>query len=143
MRQRIYEGTWEEIAVCASELKGRKVRLIVLDAISGEEKTPPSNSLAEALKGKVGIIEGASPESFYPNRRKICGINAGKTAKKRGIILILCDASALIAVLSRNDNNHQRCKVCHRSNTPLLVLGFVVSIQPRRKGDRLSQKLLL
>ncbi len=57
----IYEGTWEEIASHASELTGRRVRLTVLDLISDEEKTPPGYPLAEALKEKVGIIEGASP----------------------------------------------------------------------------------
>ena len=62
MTQPIYEGTWEEIASIASELTGRRVRLTVLDLISDEQKTPPSDSLAEVLKGKVGIIEGASPD---------------------------------------------------------------------------------
>ncbi|NCT43132.1 MAG: hypothetical protein GPJ35_06955 [Microcystis aeruginosa G11-09] len=82
MRQRIYEGTWEEIAVCASELKGRKVRLIVLDAISGEEKTPPSNSLAEVLKGKVGIIEGASPALSTQTGEKFAELMQEKQLKR-------------------------------------------------------------
>ena len=54
MKQAIYEGTWEEIASHASELTGRRVRLTV------EVRTPPCYSLAEALKGKVGIIDEAS-----------------------------------------------------------------------------------
>lgn len=61
MTQTIYEGKWEEIASHASELKGRQVRLTVLDQISDEGQISPCHSLAEALKGKVGIIEGASP----------------------------------------------------------------------------------
>ena len=62
MTQPIYEGTWEEIVSHASELTGRRVRLTVLDHISDEVNTPPGYSLAEALQGKVGIIEGASPD---------------------------------------------------------------------------------
>ena len=62
MTQPIYEGTWEEIASHASELTGLRVRLTVLDQNSDEVKTPPCQSLAEALNGKVGIIEGASPD---------------------------------------------------------------------------------
>ncbi len=62
MTQPIYEGTWEEIASHASELSGRRVRLTVLDQIPDEVRTPPCYSLAEALKGKVGIIDGASPD---------------------------------------------------------------------------------
>lgn len=60
MKQSIYEGTWEEILSCASELKGRRVRVTVLDLVSDEEETIHNNSLAESLRGKVGIIEDAS-----------------------------------------------------------------------------------
>ena len=62
MTQEIYEGTWEEIVSHASELAGRRVRLMVLDQLPEQNEKSEYYSLADALNGKVGIIDGASPD---------------------------------------------------------------------------------
>jgi hypothetical protein len=82
MLQQTIEGTWEEIAAYASELKGRRVRLTVLDSVSDEEKIPSSNSLAEVLKGKVGIIEGVSPDLSTHTGEKFAELMQEKQLKR-------------------------------------------------------------
>jgi hypothetical protein len=82
MTQPIYEGTWEEIASIASELTGQRVGLTVLDLISDEQKTPPSDSLAEVLKGKVGIIEGVSPDLSTHTGEKFADLMQEKQLKR-------------------------------------------------------------
>lgn len=62
MKQTNYEGTWEEILTHTSELKGKKVKLTVIDDTEQHQTKAESKSLSEVLKGKIGIIEGASPE---------------------------------------------------------------------------------
>lgn len=82
MTQPIYEGTWEEIVSHASELKDRRVRLTVLEPITDEDKTALDYSLAEALKGKVGIIEEASPELSTHTGGKFAELMQEKYLKK-------------------------------------------------------------
>ncbi len=82
MTQPIYEGTWEEIASHASELKGRRVRLTVLDQIPDEVTIPPCHSLAEALKGKVGIIDEASPDLSTHTGEKFAELMQEKYLKR-------------------------------------------------------------
>jgi hypothetical protein len=60
MAQIIYEGTREEILSHASDLKGKQVKLTVIDDVEPQMTLP--KSLASLLKGKIGIIEGASPD---------------------------------------------------------------------------------
>ena len=62
MTQTNYEGTWEEILTHTSELRGKKVKLTVIDDTEQPQIKVESKSLSEVLKGKIGIIEGASPE---------------------------------------------------------------------------------
>ncbi|MEM9276835.1 MAG: hypothetical protein AAGA80_28430 [Cyanobacteria bacterium P01_F01_bin.143] len=62
MVQPIYEGTWEEIGSHTSELAGRRVRLMVLDQLPEQSEKSEYSSLADALSGKVGIIDGTSPD---------------------------------------------------------------------------------
>ena len=62
MVQPIYEGTWEEIVSHASEFAGRRVRLMVLDQLPEQNEKSEHYFLADALNGKVGIIDGASPD---------------------------------------------------------------------------------
>ncbi len=82
MTQPIYEGTWEEIASHSSELTGRRVRLTVLDQISEDKKTSPDYSLAEALKGKIGIIEGTSPDLSNHTGEKFAELMQEKHLKR-------------------------------------------------------------
>ena len=62
MAEQIYEGTWEEIVSHTSELAGRRVRLMVLDQLPEQSEKSEYYSLADALSGKVGILDGASPD---------------------------------------------------------------------------------
>jgi len=60
MAQIIYEGTWEEILSHASEFRGKQVKLTVIEEV--EPQTTLPKSLASVLKGKIGIVEGTSPD---------------------------------------------------------------------------------
>ena len=62
MAQQIYEGTWEEIVSHSSELAGRRVRLMILDQSPEQSEKSEHYSLADALSGKLGILDGASPD---------------------------------------------------------------------------------
>jgi hypothetical protein len=60
MKQRIFEGTWEEILLHAPELVGQRVRLTVLS----NENLKPQNvvTLDRILKGKVGRVQFQPPD---------------------------------------------------------------------------------
>jgi hypothetical protein len=54
MKQKILEGTWEEILLHASELSGQRVRLTILtDPVSSR---PLTESLDKLLQGRVGRV---------------------------------------------------------------------------------------
>ncbi len=55
MKQRSFEGTWEEILRYAPELSGHRVRLTVLS----NESSDPQNetTLEQVLKGRVGRVQ--------------------------------------------------------------------------------------
>ena len=59
MDYRTIEGTWEEVLEHGDELAGHRVKVIVL-----EEKGTPQ-SLAEALKGKIGVLEFDVPADLH------------------------------------------------------------------------------
>ena len=59
MEQQVLEGTWEEIALHAEELKGQRVRLTVL----GDQKEAEPNSKAEPLDA-MGWPVGFFEETF-------------------------------------------------------------------------------
>ena len=82
MAQQTYEGTWEEIVVHAAQLVGKRVKLIVLDEISESRESLPTRSLAETLKGKVGIVDGASPNLSENTGKKFADIVAEKHRKQ-------------------------------------------------------------
>ena len=58
--EQIIEGTWEEIAARADELRGKKLRVTVLE--------PPAKSrydgmtLAEIFAGRTGVIDNLPPD---------------------------------------------------------------------------------
>lgn len=54
MKQRTFEGTWEEILLHAPELVGQRVKLTVLSS----EQAEPQQSVAldQILKGRVGRV---------------------------------------------------------------------------------------
>ncbi|MEM9567017.1 MAG: hypothetical protein AAF974_01820 [Cyanobacteria bacterium P01_E01_bin.34] len=59
MDYRTIEGTWEEVLEHSDELAGHHVKVIVLQ----EESKP--QTLAEALKGKIGLLEFDVPEDLH------------------------------------------------------------------------------
>ncbi|MEH2364877.1 hypothetical protein [Nostoc sp.] len=52
MEQQTFEGTWEEILLRASELTGRRVRLIILTNETSSD--PSTDTLDKSLQGRVG-----------------------------------------------------------------------------------------
>jgi hypothetical protein len=74
------EGTWEEIAARADEFKGHRVQLIVLDVPSGlTNGNGESQSLAEALTGKIGTVKGPPKESLLEIVERIGAIEGMPT----------------------------------------------------------------
>jgi len=53
------EGTWEEVMRHSPQLKGHRVKVIVLDKVVSEEAAlkPKKRSLEEALDGLVGTVD--------------------------------------------------------------------------------------
>lgn len=56
------EGTWEEIVAQASELAGRRVRLIVLPEDVPETPPPKNHSTAQSLLKFAGTWKGEDVE---------------------------------------------------------------------------------
>ncbi len=54
MEQQTFEGTWEEILLRASELTGRRVRLIILT--NETSSYPSTDTLDKSLQGRVGQV---------------------------------------------------------------------------------------
>jgi hypothetical protein len=63
MKQRIFEGTWEEILLHAPELVGQRVRLTVLS----NENLKPQNVVT--LDRQSGASSVSTPGSFYTYKR--------------------------------------------------------------------------
>jgi len=90
MSQLVLEGKWEEIAAHADELKGKNVKLIVLEegAVNGEVEERP---LPELLEGLVGVIDSrqASTEPLNQSETKDDAFGQGVIEKlmKQGLRL--------------------------------------------------------
>lgn len=61
MEGQVFEGTWEEIALHAAELAGRRVRLTVLSDERSENTIVSEKSLDKMLQGRVGNVH------FHPS----------------------------------------------------------------------------
>lgn len=62
MTLKTFEGSWEDIQAHTNELTGHRVRVTVLDSLDTNPQNQQGMSLAEKLRGKVGTVEGASPD---------------------------------------------------------------------------------
>jgi hypothetical protein len=56
----ILEGLWEELVRHAELLKGKRVRIVVLEPPEADE--PPSGASAHPLTQIIGIAEGGEPD---------------------------------------------------------------------------------
>ncbi|MCC5617118.1 hypothetical protein LC605_18945 [Nostoc sp. CHAB 5836] len=54
MEQQTFEGTWEEILLRASELRGRRVKLIILTNETSSDAS--TDTLDKSLQGRVGQV---------------------------------------------------------------------------------------
>lgn len=54
MEQQTFEGTWEEILLRASELAGRRVKLIILTNETSSDAS--TDTLDKSLQGRVGKV---------------------------------------------------------------------------------------
>jgi hypothetical protein len=70
VQQQVLEGTWEEIARHAEELKGRRVRLTVLtegDAEKRQGEGPrPNEAMLQAMREAEEIQRGMNPKPVPP-----------------------------------------------------------------------------
>ena len=57
---RIIEGTWEEIAARADELRGKTLRVEVVDAST--KSRYEGMSVAEMFAGRTGVIDNLPPD---------------------------------------------------------------------------------
>ena len=62
MTLKTFEGSWEDIQAHTDELTGHRVRVTVLDSAENHPQEQQRRSLADQLRGKVGTVEGASPD---------------------------------------------------------------------------------
>ena len=59
----IIEGTWEEIAARAEELRGKKLRVEVVEApVQRETEAQKQQRLHKSLEGLVGTIDNLPPD---------------------------------------------------------------------------------
>lgn len=77
------EGTWEEILAHAPELAGHRLRVTVLESLETEQTETKRPSLAETLRGKIGILDGASPDLSQKTGEKFTSLMEEKYSSKR------------------------------------------------------------
>lgn len=76
MKQRTFEGTWEEILLHASELIGQRVKLTVLSADEPELQQPVT--LDQLLQGKLGRVRFQPPNLSTRTKEAFADIMADK-----------------------------------------------------------------
>lgn len=79
----VLEGRWEEICARASELRGRRVRLIILREVE-ERASAPHASMLEFLGDYVGSVRG-SDESVAEQAEAIIGEILAEKARAEGL----------------------------------------------------------
>lgn len=85
MEERVLEGTWEEIALHAAELSGRRVRLTILTDGESENTVAPE-TLDKMLKGRVGKVN-FQPSNVSENTGKAFTDIVAEKYKKQGFNL--------------------------------------------------------
>ena len=83
MAQQILEGTWEEIALHAAELSGRRVRLTILTEQQSENAVTPEETLDKMLLGRVGKVN-FQPSNLSENTGKAFTDIVAEKYKKQG-----------------------------------------------------------
>lgn len=86
MEQQVFEGTWEEIAVHAAELSGRRVRLTILSEQQSENAVASEETLDKMLKGKVSNVN-FQPSDISENTGKAFTDIVTEKYKKQGLDL--------------------------------------------------------
>ena len=77
------EGTWEEILAHAPELAGHRLKVTVLEALETEQTEKKRPSLSETLRGKIGILDGASPDLSQKTGEKFASLMEEKYSSQR------------------------------------------------------------
>ncbi len=83
-KRKVYEGTWEELATHADELRGcSKLTLIVSDEADARNDTADTSiNLAEALKDYVGAAHFGDANLSEDTGKKFASILAAKHQKE-------------------------------------------------------------